>query len=281
MNYPVYKCHKQVEAFQIAHITAQPMGTHADTVPEQRFVSVPREDGTVELLPTASHTEYVLVDKTGEFVAVVGDDYMGRTSVHTGGYFVQYADGYQSFSPQEAFEEGYTLNEMRRTLHVKMGNTNWAPTIEDMQGVMDLFMSVQDGPTGAVIVTNPWITATVEETLVTEDAEIVVVNLRNKKETLTALQKRDGEILWHATHVWPEGHALVDNLRLSLDGPEIHVTNRKKDAHKARGRSVNRVVLHGGLKYNDIDLDLASAIGCSILTHEYKFNKRVLWEEVE
>ncbi len=25
-----------------------------------------------------------------------------------GGYWVKYADGYQSFSPQDAFEEGYT-----------------------------------------------------------------------------------------------------------------------------------------------------------------------------
>ena len=33
------------------------------------------------------------------------------TSLEAGGYYVRYPDGYESWSPAEAFEEGYTLVE--------------------------------------------------------------------------------------------------------------------------------------------------------------------------
>lgn len=35
-------------------------------------------------------------------------DYMEKHKPQVGGYWVQYVDGYQSFSPAKAFEEGYT-----------------------------------------------------------------------------------------------------------------------------------------------------------------------------
>ncbi len=35
-------------------------------------------------------------------------DYMRKHQPKIGGYFVVYKDGYKSFSPAEAFEEGYT-----------------------------------------------------------------------------------------------------------------------------------------------------------------------------
>jgi hypothetical protein len=175
MKFPIYNCHKQVEAFQIAHITAQAKGTHDDTVPAQQYAEIPHEDGTVDLLPIASHTEYVLVDKTGEFVAVVGDDYMERNLVHTGGYFVRYQNGHESFSPEDAFVDGYTQQTMKRILHIKAGSENWEPTIEDMQAILDMFMEAQKDPEGGIIVTNQWIDSTVEKVLRTEDYEITVV----------------------------------------------------------------------------------------------------------
>ena len=42
----------------------------------------------------------------------VADDYVSKHRISTGfsgGYFVEYEDGYQSWSPSEAFEGGYTL----------------------------------------------------------------------------------------------------------------------------------------------------------------------------
>lgn len=34
--------------------------------------------------------------------------YMRKHTPHVGGYYVVYTDGYKSFSPAQAFEEGYT-----------------------------------------------------------------------------------------------------------------------------------------------------------------------------
>ena len=41
----------------------------------------------------------------------VSNEYLEKHSPYAGGYFVQYKDGYISFSPAEAFEEGYTLED--------------------------------------------------------------------------------------------------------------------------------------------------------------------------
>jgi hypothetical protein len=38
-------------------------------------------------------------------------EYMSKHKPEAGGYFVIYGDGYESFSPARAFEEGYTLIE--------------------------------------------------------------------------------------------------------------------------------------------------------------------------
>ena len=38
----------------------------------------------------------------------VGYDFYQKHKPEAGGYYVVYADGYQSFSPAQAFEEGYT-----------------------------------------------------------------------------------------------------------------------------------------------------------------------------
>lgn len=35
-------------------------------------------------------------------------EYMNKHQPQIGGYYVKYADGYESFSPAEAFESGYT-----------------------------------------------------------------------------------------------------------------------------------------------------------------------------
>lgn len=40
---------------------------------------------------------------------VVGREYVEKHRPQAGGYFVVYADGYQSFSPAKAFTEGYEL----------------------------------------------------------------------------------------------------------------------------------------------------------------------------
>jgi len=41
----------------------------------------------------------------------VKHEYVSKHKPQAGGYYVRYKDGYESWSPAEAFEEGYTLVE--------------------------------------------------------------------------------------------------------------------------------------------------------------------------
>lgn len=80
---PQYLCHKKVSALKIASITRD------------------EDDSKSWLLQSEGPYE----DR------VVTAEYIAKHSPTIGGYWVQYEDGYQSFSPAEAFEKGYTLIE--------------------------------------------------------------------------------------------------------------------------------------------------------------------------
>lgn len=83
---PKYRCHKEVWALKIESVAMI-------------------EDGTAVIIPQDEHYEKFSVDAAyvKRHIAGVSPD------IVLGGYFVQYADGYQSFSPAKAFEDGYTL----------------------------------------------------------------------------------------------------------------------------------------------------------------------------
>ena len=76
---PNYKCHKEVYAFKIRQIV------HAI------------KDGSAKLFKEEAGEPPVIVDKA----------YMDKHKPFQDGYFVVYKDGYRSFSPAKAFEEGY------------------------------------------------------------------------------------------------------------------------------------------------------------------------------
>lgn len=76
---PRYKCHKEVRAVKIFGIDYH-------------------QDGSATVHP---------VDDGDSFV--VSADYLRRYKPEAGGYYVVYADGYKSFSPAKAFEDGYSL----------------------------------------------------------------------------------------------------------------------------------------------------------------------------
>ena len=71
-----YKCHKQVKAFKITNI---------------KLI----EDSIYNLVGS-------------ECIVMVREDFMQKFKPEVGGYYVLYDDGYQSYSPAKAFEEGYT-----------------------------------------------------------------------------------------------------------------------------------------------------------------------------
>ena len=83
MELPRYKCHKEVNAAKISRI--EPYGTDGS-----RTLFFESDDGK-----TAGSN-----DMTADWVM--------KHSPQVGGYYVVYADGYRSFSPAEAFEDGYT-----------------------------------------------------------------------------------------------------------------------------------------------------------------------------
>lgn len=76
---PRYKCYKEVHALKIARIGAT---TNAGTM----------------ITPADEGFDPFTVDAA----------YMKKHNPEAGGYYVVYADGYESFSPTKAFEEGYT-----------------------------------------------------------------------------------------------------------------------------------------------------------------------------
>jgi hypothetical protein len=79
---PRYKCHKEVWALKIKEI-------HPG-----------RQDGQG---PGVT----LVFAEPGYAALSVGEDYLQRNPKE-GGYYVVYDDGYKSFSPAKAFEDGYT-----------------------------------------------------------------------------------------------------------------------------------------------------------------------------
>lgn len=83
MDIPTYNCHKQVKALQIKDIEMMDLGT--------------------DLVELSFFDGYLPIK--------VDDLFMEKHEPQVGGYFVVYKDGYQSYSPADVFEEGYTLAE--------------------------------------------------------------------------------------------------------------------------------------------------------------------------
>lgn len=174
MQLPQWTSHKTVEGFKIANIIAQPRGTAAGNVLEPEEVKVPRSDGRVDIMFSAMFTEYVLTDETGEFSAVVSDGYMEKHGPYLDGYYVRYSDGYESFSPPDAFEDGYVQKGKRRVLHILV-DENIQPTVDDMTALVQMFNAAVTEPVGAVIATLEAVDAELVDVQDGPDVELVTV----------------------------------------------------------------------------------------------------------
>lgn len=84
---PRYQSHKKVWALKIKEIKQAP--------PDQE-----RQH--------AGGDWYLVPVEAGFAPIVVGHAYILKHTPRDGGYYVRYEDGYESFSPAEAFESGYT-----------------------------------------------------------------------------------------------------------------------------------------------------------------------------
>jgi hypothetical protein len=83
---PKYQSHKQVWALKIKAIVRDGEGENRES------------DGSAMITP----------EEEGYAPFRVEHEYMHKHKPEVGGYFVQYEDGYKSFSPAEPFESGYT-----------------------------------------------------------------------------------------------------------------------------------------------------------------------------
>lgn len=85
LEMPRYKCHKEVYALKIRRVIDP---------------SPPDSDSTGSRVLTFESKEYQPL--------IVTPAYVRKHDPQAGGYYVVYQDGYASFSPAKAFEEGYT-----------------------------------------------------------------------------------------------------------------------------------------------------------------------------
>jgi hypothetical protein len=95
---PQYQCHKKVWALRIKEVIRAPLPTIAEL---EKILNGSEPDG---------------IDKAGGFIVPEGHfapiavptKFLDHHEPEAGGYLVLYEDGYRSYSPAKAFEEGYT-----------------------------------------------------------------------------------------------------------------------------------------------------------------------------
>ena len=97
---PKYDCHKQVHALKIAIIETDESGGYL----------IPEENGYAPIRVDAS--------------------YLRRNLPEIDGYYVVYKDGYKSYSPAQAFEEGYTEASDDPEQEAPDGETSQAEAID-------------------------------------------------------------------------------------------------------------------------------------------------------
>lgn len=109
---PRYKCHKEVNAVKIAAIEFAPMPRFLRATCRGCFALGTACGNCERCTWEREHgsSRNAVITPEGEFPSfVVSGEFMAKHKPVAGGYFVVYADGYESFSPAKAFEEGYTL----------------------------------------------------------------------------------------------------------------------------------------------------------------------------
>lgn len=97
---PQYQSHKKVWALKIKEITVANPPTIAEL---EQLLNGGATDSNEEVVGA-----FITPEEEGFAAFPVSRTYMLKHNPQVGGYFVQYADGYKSWSPAQAFEEGYT-----------------------------------------------------------------------------------------------------------------------------------------------------------------------------
>jgi hypothetical protein len=114
---PKYNCHKQVWALKIKAIEFASKPTIAELqalLDSTEAVAITvNPDGSISGSDGKNPEEEVVgaiitPEEEGYAAFPVSRSYVVKHNPKVGGYYVVYKDGYESFSPADAFEDGYT-----------------------------------------------------------------------------------------------------------------------------------------------------------------------------
>jgi hypothetical protein len=96
---PQYQCHKKVWALKIKEVIKHALACR-DATKEQdaAFEASDKFQGA-----------HLMIEDEGFAPVPVDAAWYRKHAPEPGGYYVVYPDGYKSYSPAKAFEEGYTL----------------------------------------------------------------------------------------------------------------------------------------------------------------------------
>lgn len=92
---PQYQCHKKVWALKIKQVIVH---AHPD----------PNYDDKVWFASPEFQGGHLFIEDDGFAPIAFDADWFRKHNPEIGGYYVVYEDGYKSYSPAKAFEEGYT-----------------------------------------------------------------------------------------------------------------------------------------------------------------------------
>lgn len=100
---PLYRCHKTVRAAKVRQVFYEPGPKFGATLQ----LEIPSTTKPMSL----GDFDNVTIERDGSVRKdfTVAQEFIEKHKPQVGGYLVIYDDGYQSFSPAKAFEEGYTL----------------------------------------------------------------------------------------------------------------------------------------------------------------------------
>lgn len=120
---PLYQSHKKVWALKIAAIAREELPNFSRAICKGS-IALGSGCGTCERCTwEIEHGPGLgaMITPADEGFApfMVDSAFMLKHRPYVGGYFVQYADGYKSFSPALAFEDGYTLISPRTVLDAR------------------------------------------------------------------------------------------------------------------------------------------------------------------
>lgn len=125
---PRYQCHKKVRALKIGSIEHKPNPDQSGKTGSSSYGAIIHPDDK----------KYAAFDVSAEYIC--------KHRPMSGGYYVVYEDGYESYSPAEVFESGYSkLEESSMTSVVDLGKEKKFPITQELYERLESVIHDYDG----------------------------------------------------------------------------------------------------------------------------------------